>query len=70
MIRNFHFVKARFNALRGNRPAPAYILYAPGIGALGDYPTPDEAETARARLPQPLLARAAVYDEDGFCVAC
>ena len=62
-------IVSRLRSMRIPRSAPSYSLYAPGAGTLGSYPTPDAAEAARARLPQSLRLRAAVYDEDGFCVA-
>ena len=49
--------------------AESFALYVPGSGTAGIYPTFDQAEEARQRLPHPQRQKAIICDTDGNALA-
>ena len=48
----------------------SFSIFVPGMEAIGDYPTVEEAETALHYLPFSIRQQAVIVNQDGYCVEC
>ena len=66
--RIFAVLRAIRAAMAARHDVESYSISVPGMEAIGDYPTVEEAETALHYLPFSIRQQATICDQDGYCV--
>lgn len=66
--RIFAVLRAIRAAMAARPDVESYSIFVPGMEAVGDYATVEEAETALHYLPYSARQQATICDQDGYCV--
>ena len=68
--RIFSMIRAIRAAVAARADVESFSIFVPGMEAIGDYPTVEEAETALHYLPFSIRQQAVIVNQDGYCVEC